>query len=55
MGRENLNPSNLINILKQYPSNNKYSIYNVLMMPSKSNQESIYLTELISNDGDAII
>jgi hypothetical protein len=55
LGRENLNPSNLINILKQYPSNNKYSIYNVLMMPSKSSEESIYLTELISNDGDAVI
>ena len=55
LGRENLTPSNLINILKQYPSNNKYSIYNVLMMPSKSSDDSIYLTELISNDGDVKI
>ena len=55
LGRDNLTPEALINMLKQYPSNNKYSIYNAIMMPSMASDQSIFKTELISNDGDAII
>jgi hypothetical protein len=35
IGRNDITPEKLRNILLQWPSNNEHSIYNALMIPSK--------------------
>lgn len=51
IGRDNITPEQLRNILLQWPSNNEHSIYNTLMIPSKS----FFETQNIENDKPAPI
>jgi hypothetical protein len=55
IGQANVTEASLLAFMKDYPSNNKYSIYNTIMKPSMSLKKSLYETSLIENDGDAII
>ena len=51
IGRENVDPEQLRNIMLQWPSNNQHSIYNTLMIPEKG----FFEAQTIENDKPAPI
>ena len=51
IGQANINGEAMVNMLKEWPSNNEHSIYNTLMI----NSEQIFETQLIANDKPAPI
>jgi len=51
IGQANITGDKMVDMLKQWPSNNEHSIYNVLMI----NQEQLFDTQLIENDKPAPI
>jgi len=51
IGRENIKPEDLRQILLQWPSNNEHSIYNTLIIPS----QGFFEAQTIANDKPAPI
>jgi hypothetical protein len=51
IGAANITADKMVDMLKQWPSNNEHSIYNVLMI----NSQNVYNSQLIANDKPAPI
>jgi hypothetical protein len=51
IGRDNITPEKLTNILLQWPSNNQHSIYNTMMIPA----QGVFSLQTIENDQPAPI